>query len=84
MEQASGHHIVGGMDGCDPLSVGSGGRLEGGGCSPESTGKALQAVSSLLPKKAAQTGFCGVNFPSALKVNMGAVLSAMCRDTWKN
>ena len=31
MEQASGHHIVGGMGGCDPLSVGSGGRLEGGG-----------------------------------------------------
>ena len=52
--------------------------------SPESTGKALQAVSSLLPKKAAQTGFCGVDFPSALKVNMGAVLNAMCRDTWKN
>lgn len=42
--------------------------------SPESTGKALQAVSSLLLKKAAQTSFCGVDFPTALKVNMDSTL----------
>ena len=60
--------------GCDPLSVGSSGRLGGGG--QESTEKMLWVVRSCLPNKVARTatGMVGWIFLSALKTNMDGTL----------